>query len=69
MPESAAIWKFKDIDHCEIINTKMGDSDQPVLIIESHRGKRTTLGIAPSVSVDEIQVVLKNKNVKVIMNA
>jgi len=66
--ETNTSWKFKDIDHCEISSVNIKGQEIPVLTIETKRRKRTTMGIAASVSLTELEELLKSKNLKVVVN-
>lgn len=63
--ETGIIWKFNEIEHCELVSLNVGTGRLSLLIIQSGQGKRSTLGIDPSVSLTELVALLESKNVRV----
>jgi len=61
--ETTQAWEFRNIAQCEIVKTVPDGRPVSVLVIELKNGDRETIGIAPSVSEDEIRILLQSKGV------
>jgi Ca2+/Na+ antiporter len=64
--DDATIWKFKDMQHCEIGKTRVGAKMPTVLVIVTKRGDRSVVGVSDAVSPGDVQEILTSKGVKVI---
>ncbi|MDD4060234.1 MAG: hypothetical protein PHW08_05980 [Kiritimatiellae bacterium] len=62
--DSGAVWKFKDIDRCEIASVGTGITTQSVLVIHTLNNKRIILGLPPEM-VPQLTSVLAQMNVTV----
>jgi len=65
--KTASIWPFDQIDHCEITGTAAGGTIYNVLVAQTKGGQRSVIGVASSVSLDRLQLLLESKGVKVVM--
>lgn len=66
--ETGVTWKFNEIEHCELVRLNVGTGGLSLLIIQSRQGKRSSLGIDPSISLTELEALLESKQVKVTRN-
>ena len=66
--DDGATWTFEEIGHCRIGSIHVGGGVRRVLI-ETKQGDSAMIGIADSVSTDELQAILLGKGVKVIMGS
>jgi hypothetical protein len=64
--DDGTIWKFKDIQHCQIGKTRVGDKMPTVLVIVTKKGDRSVIGVADSISPAVVQEILTSKGVRVI---
>ena len=64
--EDEETWNFEDIGHCEIGTTDVDGRTLRVLVIETRQGDRSTLGLADSVSTEDLRAVLARKGLQVI---
>lgn len=62
----ASVWKYKDIDRCEIATVQVGNVRQALLLIHPRKAKRILLGI-PAEHVAAVADVLSRMPVKFAM--
>jgi len=62
--DSATVWKYKKIERCEIATVTAGAQTHSVLVIHLQGGRRSVVGIEPSVSLDNLRLLLECKGVK-----
>jgi hypothetical protein len=63
--EDETLWKYETIVRCEIATTTVEGETIRVLVIETKRGDRSTLGIADSVPTEALVAVLESRGVRV----
>ena len=64
--ETATVYKFKAIDHCEIGDMLVGGKTYSVLVTELKNGDREFTGVAPAISKDVLQLALEQRGVNVV---
>ncbi|MDD4870849.1 MAG: hypothetical protein PHR77_09840 [Kiritimatiellae bacterium] len=63
--DNADFWNFNEIDHCEISNMKTGGTAPAALVVQTKGGHRKIIGIAPSIKLEDLKLLLESKGVKV----
>ena len=67
--EDEQAWKFEAMRQCEIVTRHVGGRAVRVLVIETRQGDCSSVGVADSVSTEELEAALAAKSVKVIKTA
>ena len=67
--EDEQTWKFEAIRRCAIVTRLVGGKTVRMLVIEMRQGDRSSVGIADSVSTEELEAVLVTMGVEVIKTA
>ena len=62
---SATIWKYWDIKHCQIASREINGEDVSVLALTMKNGTTSMIGIGASVSSKELECVLSQRGVQV----
>jgi len=64
--DTPTVYRFRDIDHCEIFSAFVGGRTMAVLVIALKNGDSETFGVAPSVSTAVLSATLKHWGVRVV---
>ena len=67
--EDEQTWEFNEMRHCAVVTRHVGGRAVRMLVIETRQGDRASVGIADSVSTEELESALVRKGVKVIKTA
>jgi len=62
--DNATVWKYKNIDRCEIASVAAGGRTLSVLVLYLKGGRRSVVGVDSSISPDDLRLLLEGKGVK-----
>lgn len=65
MGTHAKFWAYRDIERIEIASREMGGECISVLAVSTGGGRTAMIGIAPSVSLDELEALLSGRGISV----
>jgi hypothetical protein len=60
------VYRFRDLDHCEIRSALVEGKTMSVLVVEMKNGDRESFGVDPSVSDEVLRSTLEQRGAKVV---